>query len=72
VIDYDDTEYPDDAPFPKGARIGSHRLRGFRRRRDPEFTRTMPDDEWDAVSLNYTSAPPAIRRAWSTITAARR
>jgi fatty-acyl-CoA synthase len=24
VIDYDDTEYPDDAPFPKGARIGSH------------------------------------------------
>jgi fatty-acyl-CoA synthase len=55
VIDYDDTEYPDDAPFPKGARIGSHDYDEFVLAASPEFTRTLPADEWEAVSLNYTS-----------------
>jgi fatty-acyl-CoA synthase len=48
VIDYDDTEYPDDAPFPKGARIGSHDYDEFVVAASPEFTRTLPADEWDA------------------------
>jgi fatty-acyl-CoA synthase len=55
VIDYDDTEYPDDAPFPKGARIGAHDYNEFVLAASPEFTRTLPADEWEAVSLNYTS-----------------
>ncbi|SOE16336.1 fatty-acyl-CoA synthase [Hoeflea halophila] len=55
VIDYDDTEYPDDAPFPKGDRIGEHDYEEFVQSGSPDFTRSLPDDEWEAVSLNYTS-----------------
>jgi fatty-acyl-CoA synthase len=55
VIDYDDSEYPDDAPFPKGERIGTHDYDAFVRAASADFTRTGPDDEWDSVSLNYTS-----------------
>jgi fatty-acyl-CoA synthase len=55
VIDYDDTEYPDDAPLPKGQRIGSHDYEEFVQAASPDFNRTLPDDEWEAVSLNYTS-----------------
>jgi fatty-acyl-CoA synthase len=55
VIDYDDPEYAADAPYPKGERIGSLDYEDFVRRGDPEFSWSMPDDEWDAISLNYTS-----------------
>ncbi|MBC7281756.1 acyl-CoA synthetase [Hoeflea sp.] len=55
VIDYDDAEYPIDAPFPKGERIGAHDYDEFVLAASPEFTRTLPADEWEAVSLNYTS-----------------
>lgn len=55
VIDYDDVEYPDDAPFPKGNRIGSHDYEEFVQAATPDFTRTSPGDEWESVSLNYTS-----------------
>ena len=55
VIDYDDSEYPDDAPFPKGDRIGSRDYEEFVSAASPEFTRTLPVDEWDSISLNYTS-----------------
>ncbi|WP_394688015.1 acyl-CoA synthetase [Hoeflea sp.] len=55
VIDYDDTEYPDDAPFAKGERIGTHDYDTFVSAGAPDFIRSAPDDEWDSVSLNYTS-----------------
>ncbi|MCT8997931.1 acyl-CoA synthetase [Chelativorans intermedius] len=55
VIDYDDPDYPADAPYPKGERIGSQDYEAFVASGDPEFAWAMPDDEWDAISLNYTS-----------------
>ena len=55
VIDFDDTEYPDDAPHPKGDPIGSLEYAQFLAEGDPEFVGARPDDEWDAISLNYTS-----------------
>ncbi|EHK58376.1 acyl-CoA synthetase [Allomesorhizobium alhagi] len=55
VIDYDDPEYAADAPYPKGERIGSLDYEEFVSSGDPEFSWSMPDDEWDAISLNYTS-----------------
>jgi fatty-acyl-CoA synthase len=55
VIDFDDPEYGADAPYPKGARIGSIDYESFLADGDPDFAWSMPDDEWDAISLNYTS-----------------
>jgi fatty-acyl-CoA synthase len=55
VIDYDDPEYADDAPYPKGARIGSLDYEALVTEGDADFDWSMPDDEWDAISLNYTS-----------------
>lgn len=55
VIDFDDSEYPDDAPHPQGAPIGSVEYTDFLASGDPEFSGTPPQDEWDAISLNYTS-----------------
>ena len=34
---------------------GRHRLRRLRAGGDPQFAWSMPRDEWDAISLNYTS-----------------
>jgi fatty-acyl-CoA synthase len=50
VIDYDDPEY--DGP---GERIGSVEYEDFIAPGDPEFAWARPDDEWDAIALNYTS-----------------
>jgi fatty-acyl-CoA synthase len=55
VIDYDDPEYAADAPYSKGERIGSLDYEDLVRGGDAEFSWSMPDDEWDAISLNYTS-----------------
>ncbi len=55
VIDYDDPNYAADAPYPKGERIGSIDYEDFIAAGDPDFGWEMPDDEWDAISLNYTS-----------------
>ncbi|MDN5926435.1 MAG: acyl-CoA synthetase [Hyphomicrobiales bacterium] len=55
VIDFDDPEYAADAPYPKGARIGSIDYEAFLAEGGPDFAWSMPDDEWDAISLNYTS-----------------
>jgi fatty-acyl-CoA synthase len=55
VIDYDDPEYASDAPYPKGERIGSLDYEELVAEGDPDFDWRMPDDEWDAISLNYTS-----------------
>ncbi|MCC2111266.1 MAG: AMP-binding protein, partial [Hyphomicrobiales bacterium] len=50
VIDYDDPEFPQD-----GERLGTIDYEDFLAGGDPEFDWMMPDDEWDAISLNYTS-----------------
>lgn len=50
VIDYSDPEFPQD-----GERLGSHDYEDFLQSGDPEFVWSMPDDEWDAITLNYTS-----------------
>ncbi|MBN7757849.1 acyl-CoA synthetase [Nitratireductor aquimarinus] len=55
VIDYDDPDYADDAPYPKGERIGSADYEEFLASGDAGFAWSMPDDEWDAIALNYTS-----------------
>ncbi|MFC3641316.1 acyl-CoA synthetase [Aquibium oceanicum] len=55
VIDYDDQHYPADAPFPKGERIGTLDYEAFLGSGDADFAWSMPDDEWDAIALNYTS-----------------
>ena len=50
VIDYDDPEYSG-----PGERLGTIEYEEFVAKGDPDFAWTMPDDEWDAITLNYTS-----------------
>src|SRR5215218_982282 len=50
VIDYDDPEYAG-----PGERLGSIEYEEFVAQGDEDFTWKMPDDEWDAIALNYTS-----------------
>jgi len=50
VIDYDDTEYTG-----AGERLGSIEYEDFIKDGDAGFAWRMPDDEWDAITLNYTS-----------------
>ena len=51
VIDYDDPEYS------RRRASGSARIdyEDFVAQGDPDFAWPMPDDEWDAIALNYTS-----------------
>jgi fatty-acyl-CoA synthase len=55
IIDFDDPEYAADAPYPKGDRLGDLDYEAFVADGDEDFAWSMPDDEWDAISLNYTS-----------------
>jgi fatty-acyl-CoA synthase len=50
VIDYDDPEFTGE-----GERLGSLEYEDFLKEGDPDFAWAMPGDEWDAISLNYTS-----------------
>jgi fatty-acyl-CoA synthase len=50
VIDVDDPEFPQ-----TGERLGSIDYEDFLAGGDPEFAWLMPEDEWDAIALNYTS-----------------
>jgi len=50
VIDYDDPEYAG-----VGERFGSIEYEDLVAEGDPAYAWKMPDDEWDAISLNYTS-----------------
>ena len=54
VIDYDDPEYAAER-LSEGERIGTIDYEAFVAGGDPDFAWSMPDDEWDAISLNYTS-----------------
>jgi 3-(methylthio)propionyl---CoA ligase len=50
VIDYDDPEFTG-----PGERLGETEYEDLLRGGDPDFAWQMPQDEWDAISLNYTS-----------------
>jgi fatty-acyl-CoA synthase len=50
VIDYDDPEYTG-----AGERLGSVDYEAFVTSGNPDHPWAMPDDEWDAITLNYTS-----------------
>ncbi len=50
VIDYDDPEYKG-----PGERLGEIEYEAFIAQGDPDYDWAMPDDEWDAITLNYTS-----------------
>ncbi|MDT3735330.1 MAG: acyl-CoA synthetase [Denitratisoma sp.] len=50
VIDVDDSEYAG-----PGERVGSIDYEAFLAGGDPQFVWQGPGDEWDAISLNYTS-----------------
>ena len=49
VIDYDDPEFPQ-----TGAKLGED-YEAFLQGGDADYAWEMPQDEWDAISLNYTS-----------------
>src|SRR5581483_11351045 len=50
VIDYDDPEFSGE-----GERIGSIEYENFLAEGDNKYVRSHPGDEWDAITLNYTS-----------------
>jgi fatty-acyl-CoA synthase len=50
VIDVDDPEFPQ-----SGERLGTISYEDFLATGDPDFEWVRPDDEWDAIALNYTS-----------------
>ena len=50
VIDVDDPEYAG-----TGERVGAHEYEALLQSGDPDFVFDQPLDEWDAISLNYTS-----------------
>ena len=50
VIDYDDPEYTG-----PGAPLGTLDYEAFLAGGDPDYDWPTPDDEWDAIALNYTS-----------------
>src|ERR1700716_2996206 len=50
LVDYDDPEFTG-----AGERLAAIEYEDFIAAGDPDFAWKMPDDEWDAISLNYTS-----------------
>src|SRR5947209_6018541 len=50
VVDYDDPEFTG-----PGERLGSQEYEDFLAEGEEDFAWSMPQDEWDAISLNYTS-----------------
>ena len=50
VIDYDDDQFPQ-----TNESISQLTYEDFMAKGDPNFAWRMPDDEWEAISLNYTS-----------------
>ena len=50
VVDYDDPEFPQ-----SGERLGTLDYEELLAGGDPDAPWSMPDDEWDAITLNYTS-----------------
>jgi fatty-acyl-CoA synthase len=50
VVDYDDPEFSG-----AGERLGGIEYEDFLASGDPDYEWNMPADEWDAITLNYTS-----------------
>ena len=50
IVDVDDPEYAG-----PGRRLGDIEYEEFLAQGDPQYAWKWPDDEWDAISLNYTS-----------------
>ncbi|NND49458.1 MAG: acyl-CoA synthetase [Rhizobiales bacterium] len=50
VVDYDDPQFPQ-----SGEHLGSIDYEALIAGGDPDFAWVMPQDEWDTISLNYTS-----------------
>ena len=50
IIDYDDAEFPQ-----SGEKLGALDYDGFVSEGDADFAWRMPEDEWEAIGLNYTS-----------------
>src|SRR5690606_5506923 len=50
VVDYDDPQAPQ-----AGERLGTLDYEELLADGDPDYAWAMPQDEWDAISLNYTS-----------------
>ncbi len=50
IIDYDDPEFEGN-----GERLGDIEYEDFLKTGTPDYAWKMPDNEWDAISLNYTS-----------------
>ena len=50
IIDYDDPEFPQD-----GEMLGQIEYETFLSGGDANYEWSVPDDEWDSISLNYTS-----------------
>lgn len=50
IINYDDPEFAG-----SGEHLGTIEYEGFVAGGDPNFAWSMPRDEWDAITLNYTS-----------------
>ena len=50
VIDYDDLEFPQ-----AGEKLGTIDYQAFVAEGDPGFAWRMPENEWEAIGLNYTS-----------------
>src|SRR5262249_62402615 len=53
AVDYDDPEFTG-----PGERLGGIDYEDFLAAGDADFAWKMPDDEWGALSLNYTSGTP--------------
>ena len=66
VIDYDDPEYPQTSE-----RLSFVEYEEFIAKGDVNFKWKMPDDEWDAIALNYTSERQVTRKAWCITTGER-
>ncbi|MFA5900019.1 MAG: acyl-CoA synthetase [Hyphomicrobium sp.] len=50
IVDYDDPQFPQ-----SGERLSDVEYEAFIAGGDPDFAWQMPTDEWNAISLNYTS-----------------
>ena len=50
IIDYDDPEFPQ-----SGERLSYNEYEAVLAKGDPDYAWRMPADEWEAISLNYTS-----------------
>ncbi len=65
VIDVDDALFEGEA-----RRIGELEYEALLAEGDPEYAYQLPEDEWQAISLNYTSGTTGKPKGWSTIIAA--